>query len=296
MRSSEGTRMAFQRRNWSGQPRERIYRSTYYHVDPTDKVTVVRQEARAITAREITQFLHELGMTDTEWVFPERFGYYQPMCVSRRPQVMETRPSRLAVHRVRSAPTYRAKSLVMWRGGLSSTLALVQTLKDTQSDIVVHHIGHSSSITAHPDPISFSGHELGEVSRLLKLIKQRCRPFEVSVSSIGPGKLDSHTYMMNIVGYFAAQVAMSQGMIVADRIMLGRYGSDIEALCRPDDPYQNGRFLFRQMIKTVMRSEDVPQVCVPTPLPGQKASMRYLMDALGSEYITMETGSKKVFA
>lgn len=285
MKSAGGTRMAFQKRNWAGSPRNRIYRSTYYHIDPSDNVRVITQEARAITAHEITEILRNLGMVDIEWIYPERSGYYQPICISRRRLNSEDRPSRLAAHRVRSGPTYRPRRLVMWSGGISSTYALVKTLKETEDEVFVHHIGHSSNITAEPDPTSFMGHNLESLATLFKLIKQRCRHFDISVSSIGPEKLNKHTNMMNVIGYIAAQAMMSRGMIVADSLVLGTYGDDIGAICRPDDPYQNGRFLIKQMVKTVMRSEDVPRICVPTPLPGKVQQQAYLLSTLGPEFI-----------
>lgn len=263
--TGEHQRLVFQRRTWQGNPRERVHLCRYYMHMSDGRTREVAQQARAITHIEITEAIAAAGAADITWINPEQSGYYQPICRAvRRPEKDAQEDGRklgeLTVHRATAGHSRPRRSLVMWSGGPRSTLALREVLLNTSDDVQVHHIRASERASARPDGASLGGHNLHEAQDALQAIRQECRSFNVSLSTIGPARFTGQTDRMNIVGYMAAQAAMTWQLSRFDRIVIGGFGGGDGDLVRVDDPYVSGRFLISQMMKTIMRSEDVPYV------------------------------------
>jgi hypothetical protein len=170
--------------------------------------------------------------------------------------ISSTRPKRLVERR----PEGELKRLVMWSGGEASTKALERLLLETRDQVHVHHIRISDRIDRQPDALSLGGHAWAECSRALDQIRQRCRPFRVTISTIGPERLVRHAHPMNIVAYSAAQAAMSWRMLTADQIVVGGWGNHLQDGIAADALYRSGELLAPQMVKAIMRSEDGPRL------------------------------------
>lgn len=257
-------RLIFQKRSWQGRPRQRVHRCTYHFIEADGGLTRIAQDARAITSHELTQGVMAAGGVDVAWIEPERSGYYQPILIARRRgEVSERRQtSRLFAYRASATVTRSRRSLVMWSGGPNSVDALARCLRDTSDEVQVHHIRGSEWSSAKPHTDSPGGHGLNEAFRVLGEIKRASRPFDVKFSTIGPLAMRQQTDLMNVVGYMAAQAALSWQLTQYDRVILGTFGvSDMRAI-KLDDPYESGRFLVTQMLKTVMRTEEIPAVIV----------------------------------
>jgi hypothetical protein len=154
------------------------------------------------------------------------------------------------------------KHLVMWSGGESSTAVLVRLLEQTNEPIHVHHILSSGRLDRRPETISFGGHAFAETEARLNSLRRRYRPFKATMSAIGPVRVIGHTHPISIVAYFAAQAAMSWRMQAVDQIALGSWGDRAGDAAHRLALYRSGEVLAPQMLKAIMRSEDVPQFAV----------------------------------
>lgn len=254
-------RLVFQRRRWRGSPRERVHECRYHMIEADGKLRQVVQQARAITQEEVTAAIVAAGGTDVIWISPDRSGYYQPIAHAKRragAAGAETVPGRLVVHRATSAAARSRRSLVMWSGGPRSSAALRQILAETSDEVKIHHIRSSDRASGQASPESVGGHALTDSANILTDIQAKHRSFEVTLSTIGPGTLCDQTDRMNAIAYMAAQAAMSWQLTRFDRIVLGSFGGDELQVVRMDDPYASGRYLATEMVKTIMRSEDIP--------------------------------------
>ena len=77
--------MHFQRRLWSGAPRERIHRNLYYRVGDDGTVGTIEVKYRAMFNDEITAVLQEDGASNVEWLNPEDTGFFKPVCLATKP-------------------------------------------------------------------------------------------------------------------------------------------------------------------------------------------------------------------
>jgi len=164
-----------------------------------------------------------------------------------------------AKREVEIRPVGARKHLVMWSGGDRSTAALVQLLEQSDEPVHVHHVLSTGRLDRQPDRCSFGGHPSSEIETRLNDLRRSHRSFKATLSAIGPDRVVGHTHPINVAAYFAAQAAMSWRMQPIDQIVLGSWGD------HPDDSaaraalYRSGELLAPQMIKAIMRSEDVPQ-------------------------------------
>lgn len=106
---SDGEIVHARRRTWRGNPRERLHTSIYYQILDGHELHVIETRYRAITFMEVTEVLSRAGMVDVRWLQPVSTGYYQPLCIARRPLTSE-RPAhdggrRIVVHRVQRRRT-----------------------------------------------------------------------------------------------------------------------------------------------------------------------------------------------
>jgi hypothetical protein len=173
-------------------------------------------------------------------------------------QARATEPRR----EVEVRPLGARKHLVMWSGGNKSTNALVRLLKETDEEVHVHHVLRSGRLDRRPDERSFGGHVSQDVKAHLHEIQRDHRPFKMTTSIIGPDRVTTNTHAANIVGYFAAQAAMSWRMQRIDQIVLGSWGDRAGELNEQDALYRSGEILAPQMLKAIMRSEDAPRIVV----------------------------------
>jgi hypothetical protein len=171
-------------------------------------------------------------------------------------KVKTGRPKRIVERR----PEGALKRLVLWSGGEASTRVLERVLAETSDPVHAHHIRCSSRLDRQADDLSLGGHDWVVASRTLEQLKRRYRPFNVTISTIGPERVIGHTHPINVVAYCAAQAAKSWLMQPVDQIVVGAWGdsaapgSDREAL------YGSGSALAPQMLKAIMRSEDGPRI------------------------------------
>ena len=151
------------------------------------------------------------------------------------------------------------KYLVMWSGGEKSTAALVKLLDRTDEQVHVHHIANTGRLDRRPDERSFGSHPFSEIMAKRDDIRRRHRPFNMTMSAIGPERVVSNTHPINVIAYFAAQAALSWRMQPIDRIVLGTWGDRAGGTEPMPALYRFGEVLAPQMLKAIMRSEDYPQ-------------------------------------
>jgi hypothetical protein len=159
-------------------------------------------------------------------------------------------------------PVGARKHLVMWSGGDRSTAALIRLLEHTDEPVRVHHVLSSSRLDRRPDEFSFGGHRTSEVESRLAEIRRRYRPLKMTMSAIGPDRVIGNTHPLNVIAYFAAQAALSWRMQPIDEVVLGSWGDRTGDGGGRPALYRSGELLAPQMLKAIMRSEDVPQFVV----------------------------------
>ena len=85
-RTDKGQRVSFQTWVWSGEN----YQLTQYIIDDEDNLQISKFvcEYRAVRRAELTNLLRSNGCNDVVWMFPDETGFYQPIVVARKRQML----------------------------------------------------------------------------------------------------------------------------------------------------------------------------------------------------------------
>ena len=188
-----------------------------------------------------------------------------------------------AVRIVRARPV---RSLLMWSGGPGSTHALLRLLRETEDEVIVHHL----HLHAGP-PAAGSGHRCAHqakaVSRLLPPLQSRERAFvyeesRVDLSALGPRASDHAA-----LAWMAAQSALAHALTPFDRIV---FGHGAHARRWQPDTYANAhsRLVTQRIIRGVWECDDVPHLYLFSPRPTRREQLSYLGGELAEHTVCCE--------
>jgi len=106
----------------------------------------------------------------------------------------------------RGLPAERLATLIMLCGGIDSTYTLAKLLRETQDEILVHHV-HFFTDTGRHVP------EAESCKRIVGYCQNKIRPFFYSESAIDHRRFACHGYDVMALGLEAGMVAASFNMV-----------------------------------------------------------------------------------
>ena len=191
-------------------------------------------------------------------------------------------PAAPAELKVKMAPVRQIRSLVMWNGGLDSTYTLVRLLRETDDEVIAHHVRYLRARPSSGGADSQSAYQAGAVAELIPELRSRYRPFQYSESRVDLSMLSRAGSNTGVALFVAGQVAINNGLTPFDRILLG-VNADRDREWRPHTyACAFRRAIGMRLLRGVWESEEVPFLYLWQPRPTRAEELAYLPEEVAA--------------